>query len=94
MTKNERIAELERRVSELETELASLRGQPMLMYGRVVQPAVAGSHPDCVTVDDPIPPRMIPTDNPFIVVATRNRPCEPSPAIRNGSITARASVTG
>ena len=35
MTKKARIAELERRIEQLETELANLRGQPMLLYGRV-----------------------------------------------------------
>lgn len=38
MTKKARIAELERRIEQLETELANLRGKPMLVYGRASYP--------------------------------------------------------
>ncbi len=46
MTKKARIAELERRIEQLETELANLRGQPMLLYGRVPHGIEPMSIPD------------------------------------------------
>ncbi len=77
MTKKARIAELERRIEQLETELANLRGQPMLIYGRVPHgiepmgipdvepgPSEPGSHywdPHRSSTGDPLPEPPITT---------------------------------
>ena len=65
MTKKQRIAELERRIDQLETELANLRGQPMLVYGRAPHGIEPMSIPDVepwpsepIHTGTPLPPRF------------------------------------
>lgn len=73
MTKKAYIAELELEIERLKDELANLRGQPMLLYGRVIQPYLPVPCPSTITLPIEIHryERTIPTDNPFIVMAIR-----------------------
>ena len=55
MTKKARIAELEQRIEQLETELANLRGQPMLLCGRVPHPMIPARPSDNPCPGEPGP---------------------------------------
>ncbi len=69
MNKKARIAELERRIEQLETELANLRGQPMLLYGRTPHPMIPARPPGNPCPGEPGPhywhPHRLSTGDPL-----------------------------